>query len=459
MISYRTVIVTVLIAILAGTGFSQVDEQEKPEALAYEMTPGKKMFYTSRTRLDHSGGTLESNETLEIWVVRQNADSSWRLLIHNSERSINVDAEGKETEFPPGSAWGMCDLYPNGRFARNLSMDNLSRFNLYLPNIFVPLPPDLSQPSLEWEFTDRPYGEKDRYTASRPVVEERSWIIDARHDSPLDDIYLQDNKAEIYVDLVSAIPVYKKGESRRGFGRYAGTAVTTVILDSVVDLDTVAASRFARDLSNLFAADSQYSEIIGRIEADPVELVPLRQDAESMFSALKTRITTRAGMDMLNEMITALPDDFDDLTADIRQWSKIVNKAAPAWRADGLDGKQHSSEDLTGKVVLLDFWYRACPWCMRSMPLIEEVALHFKDKPVVVVGVNVDKEKSDGLFVIQRMNPGYVNINSRDLAGKFGVTGYPTFAIIDRKGFIRRIVVGYENTLDRKIIRIIESLL
>ncbi len=448
-----------LIGVIAGAGFSQGDEQEKPVAFAYEVTPGKRMFYTSRTRLDHSNGTLTSNETLEIWVIRQNADSSWRLLVHNSERSTDVDGQGKETEFPTGSMWGMCDLFPDGRFVRTRSMDHLSRFDLYLPNIFVPLPSDLSQPSLEWEFADRAYGEKDRYTASRPVVEERSWIIGARYESPLDEIYLQDNKAEIYIDLVKAIPVYKKGESRRGFGRYAGTTVTTVILDSIVDLDTVAASRFARDLSNLFIADSQYNEIIGRVEADPVELVPLRQDAENMFSALKTRITTPAGMEMLNEMISTIPDDFDELTADIRQWSKIVNKAAPAWRAQGFDGKQYSSDDLTGKVVLLDFWYRACPWCMRSMPLIEEVVLHFRDKPVIVVGVNVDKERSDGLFVIQRMKPGYVNINNRDLAGKFGVTGYPTFAIIDKKGFVRRIVVGYENTLDRKIISIIESLL
>jgi len=448
-----------LIAILPEFGLSQVTPQNKPYVFTYNLAAGEKMFYTSRTRLGYTGGTFESRETLEIWVLKQNADRSWQLLLHNSETSADVDSRGKREELPAKSSWGLCDFHPNGRFARNWSMDNLFRFDLYLPNIFIPLPNDFSQTSFAWEFADRVYGEKDRYTANKPNLEERSWIVRVTYESPLDAIYLLRQKAEVYIDLLKAIPIYKKGESTRGYGRYAGKSTTTTILDSIVDLDTIQASRFVRDLTTFLTADSQYNEIIYQVEANPGQLMSLRQDAENLFTRLKTRITTSEIKNQLNEKIASLPDDFDGLTMQIRKRTKIVNKPAPKWRAEDFAGQQYSSEDLAGKIILLDFWYRACPWCIRSMPMIDEVALHFKDKPVAVLGVNTDKDRADAIFVIQRMNPSYINISGRDLIKKFDVTSYPTFLVIDQNGLVRRILIGYEPKLSEKIIEIVEDLL
>jgi thiol-disulfide isomerase/thioredoxin len=448
-----------LIAILPEYGLSQTAPQNKPYTFAYNLTVGEKIFYTSRTRLEYTGGTVESREILEIWVLKQNADRSWQLLLHNSETSADVDSKGKRTELPARSSWGLCNFHPNGRFARNWSMDNLSRFDLYLPNIFIPLPNDFSQASLTWQFVDRIYGGKDRYTANIPDLEERSWVVRATYESPLDVIYLLNQKAEVYIDLLKAVPVYKKGESTRGYGRYAGKSTTTGILDSVIDLDTVQASRFARDLAIFLAADSQYNEIIYRVEANPSLLIPLRQDAENLFNRLKTRIATSEIKNQLIERIASLPDDFEELTKQIHRRAKIVNRSAPKWRAEDFGGQQYSSEDLAGKVILLDFWYRACPWCIRSMPMIDDVALHFKDKPVAVVGVNTDKDRADAIFVIQRMNPSYINISGRELIKKFDVTSYPTFIVIDKNGLVRRILIGYEPILYTKLVEIIESLL
>lgn len=455
----RLICMLALIVTHAEIGISQITPQNKPFVFEYTLTPAKKMFYTSRSRLDYSGGTLQTTESLEIWVLKRNNDRSWQLLLHNSEASIDVDSKGMQEELSAESSWGFCDFYPNGRFNRNWTMDNLSRFDLYLPNIFVPLPGDFSQTSLLWDFTDRVYGESDRYSANKPDPEERSWIVHVDYESPLDPIYLLNQQAEVYIDLLKGIPVYKKGTYKRGHGFYAGKGTTTTILDSIVDVDIVLASRFARDLRLLLAADSQYDEIIYQIEANPAQLVPLRQDAENVFSQLKTRITTNEIRTQLNERITSLPGDFDRLTEHITKRARIVNKRAPNWQAEDFSGQRHSSEEMVGRIVLLDFWYRACPWCIRSMPLIDKVAQHFKGKPVTVLGVNTDKERSDAIFVIQRMNPTYTNISGRDLIKKYEVVSYPTFVIIDQKGFVRKVLIGYESNLAEKIIEIIEDLL
>ncbi|UCF71249.1 MAG: TlpA family protein disulfide reductase [candidate division WOR-3 bacterium] len=459
MISSRIICVLIIMAVQVEFGLSQVNPQTTTNLFEYSLTPGKKLFYTARSRLDYSGGTLESTETLEIWVLKQNNDRSWQILLHNSESSVNVDSKGTKEELPAKSSWGFCDFLPTGRFERNRSVDNLSRFDLYLPNIFIPLPNDFSQTSLAWEYADHVFGEKDRYTASKPATEERSWIVRVDHQTPLDAILLLGEEAEVYIDLLKAIPVYMKRTSTRGYGYYAGKGTTTAILDSIVDLDTLQASRFARDLAALLTADSQYSEIIYEIETNPAQLIPLRQEAGKLYDRLRTQITTADIRNQLNERIVSLPDDFEDLTEQITNRAKIVNKPAPKWRAEDFSGQQHSSEDKKGRIVLLDFWYRACPWCIRSMPMIEEVARYFKDKPVSVLGVNTDREQADALFVIERTNPPYVNIRGRNLIKKFDITSYPTFIIIDKNGLVRSVLIGYEPKLSDRIIGIIENLL
>ncbi|MGD9380727.1 MAG: TlpA disulfide reductase family protein, partial [candidate division WOR-3 bacterium] len=181
--------------------------------------------------------------------------------------------------------------------------------------------------------------------------------------------------------------------------------------------------------------------------------------AEYLLSQARPKLTMPEIRTRLDKMIDELPDDFEQITEAVKRRAKLVNKPAPRWRAEDFADKRMSSDDLLGNVILLDFWYRACPWCIRSMPLIDMVAEYFKGRPVVVLGVNTDKERDDALFVIEKMNPTYNNLRGRDLIKKYGVTNYPTFIVIDRNGLVRRIKIGYESDLADKLIEIIESLM
>lgn len=44
-------------------------------------------------------------------------------------------------------------------------------------------------------------------------------------------------------------------------------------------------------------------------------------------------------------------------------------------------GKKHALKHYRGKVVVLDFWYRNCGWCLRAMPQVKEAATHFRGRP------------------------------------------------------------------------------
>ena len=41
------------------------------------------------------------------------------------------------------------------------------------------------------------------------------------------------------------------------------------------------------------------------------------------------------------------------------------------WEAKGIDGTVHRLSEYRGKVVVMDFWYRGCGWCMGAMPKIK----------------------------------------------------------------------------------------
>jgi len=140
----------------------------------------------------------------------------------------------------------------------------------------------------------------------------------------------------------------------------------------------------------------------------------------------------------------------------------VIGKPAASWKAPGLDGKAHDLADYRGKVVVLDFWYRGCGWCVRAMPQMNEVTEHFAGKPVAVLGMNTDGDAGDAKLVVDVMGLKYDTIrihDDRELPGKYGVQGFPTVIVIDPEGIVRDVHVGYSKDLREKLTKSIEALL
>ena len=93
------------------------------------------------------------------------------------------------------------------------------------------------------------------------------------------------------------------------------------------------------------------------------------------------------------------------------------------------------------------------------MPQMKQVADHFKDKPVVVFGMNTDRKEEDAKFVVEKMGLNYRSLKAAGLPEKYKVQGFPTLLIIDPKGVVRDIHVGYSPTLKKEVVRSVERLL
>jgi len=438
---------------------AQTESASDSVAFRYNLEVGKILYYTSRGKLEYTKGIMEPKENLEIWVLAQKPDNSWHLLLRNNSVTTKTEGKSKTEELPENSGWAFCDFYPDGRYTRNWPLDNLTLYDLFLPNIFPPLPDNFSQDTIEWESNERIYGDFLGYRAAKPNLDERSWIIKVIHMTPLDEVYSMNQKAEIYIDLIKGVPIYKKEEGVRGYGYYAGRSTATVILDSIVDFESSFAARYTREMEIFLATDSTYSNILSEAENNPAKLALSRSSAEYVLLQTNARITIPEIKTKLNQITNKVSEDFEQITEQIKRRTKLINKPSPKWEAEDFIGQKHSLDDFQGNVILLDFWYRGCPWCIRAMSSIDQVAKYFQGKPVSVLGVNTDKEREDAIFVIEKKNPSYINISGRDLIKKYGVANYPTFIVIDRNGLVRRILIGYESELADKLVEIVESLL
>jgi thiol-disulfide isomerase/thioredoxin len=115
--------------------------------------------------------------------------------------------------------------------------------------------------------------------------------------------------------------------------------------------------------------------------------------------------------------------------------------------------------DYRGKVVVLDFWYRGCGWCIRAMPQIKQIATTFEDQPVAVLGMNTDRDEEDARFVIDRLGLNYPSLKGEGLPEKFGVRGFPTLLVIDPQGIVQDVHIGYSPDLTEKVGQSIRKLL
>ena len=136
-------------------------------------------------------------------------------------------------------------------------------------------------------------------------------------------------------------------------------------------------------------------------------------------------------------------------------------QAAPSSTFVLLDGSRHTTDDLRGKVTLVNFWATSCTSCVAEMP--DLVATHQKYQArgydTLAVAMAYDPPSYVVNFVETRKLPFKVAIdNTGAVAKAWGdVQLTPTTYIVDKRGAIVKSYVGPPNFPE--LHRLIEKLL
>lgn len=130
----------------------------------------------------------------------------------------------------------------------------------------------------------------------------------------------------------------------------------------------------------------------------------------------------------------------------IRDKTVNVGDAAPGFRVDTNTGQAISNTSFGGDLLLVNFWATWCPPCVQEMPSLERFHQTFRDRGVVVLGVNVDRNKQTYLQFVQRSGITFPNSfdPSADVSARFGTFKYPETYLIDRQGRVLEKFVGPE---------------
>jgi peroxiredoxin len=108
--------------------------------------------------------------------------------------------------------------------------------------------------------------------------------------------------------------------------------------------------------------------------------------------------------------------------------------------------------DLKGKVVLLDFWATWCSPCRETILHVEAIYEKYKDKGVEVIGINMDESSKINAVVefIKDNGMKYQVISDANgnVGSQYSVTSIPRFFIIDKKGNIDKMIIGYDPDME-----------
>lgn len=128
-----------------------------------------------------------------------------------------------------------------------------------------------------------------------------------------------------------------------------------------------------------------------------------------------------------------------------------VGSVAPAWTLKDPEGNEHSLSDYRGKVVVMDFWGTWCGWCVKAMPQIQAVHEKYKDKPVVVLGINNehDKRADPKKFMEDKKFTYGLLLKAETIAPKYKVRGWPTLYVIDPEGKVAFAESGFSPELEK----------
>lgn len=120
----------------------------------------------------------------------------------------------------------------------------------------------------------------------------------------------------------------------------------------------------------------------------------------------------------------------------------------PDCQLKALADKQNLSlKSLQGQVLYVDFWASWCGPCAKSFPFLNALHDGLKDKGLKIIGVNMDENAADAEAFLARYPASFtVAADVQEQCAKlFDVQAMPSSYLIDRKGVIRHVHLGFKS--------------
>jgi thiol-disulfide isomerase/thioredoxin len=134
-----------------------------------------------------------------------------------------------------------------------------------------------------------------------------------------------------------------------------------------------------------------------------------------------------------------------------------------------IDGTELTSANVSGKVLLIDFWASWCGPCLAASPVLQALHEEYSERGLMVIGANTSERDGEGNITNSpKTARSYARKHNYTYTFTYGsdafkdvclVRGLPTMLIVDRDGTVRDVIVGFSQDLKNKIAEKLNPLL
>jgi|TARA_B100000497_G_scaffold117027_1_gene141965 peroxiredoxin len=111
-----------------------------------------------------------------------------------------------------------------------------------------------------------------------------------------------------------------------------------------------------------------------------------------------------------------------------------------------ISGEKITSQQLLGKITLINFWATDCPGCINEMPGLIETYNQYKDQGLEVIAVAMYYDPPSRVISFTKNNnlPFPVVLDTKkEIISKFNnVKLTPTSIILDKNGYVINTIIG-----------------
>jgi thiol-disulfide isomerase/thioredoxin len=152
--------------------------------------------------------------------------------------------------------------------------------------------------------------------------------------------------------------------------------------------------------------------------------------------------------------------------------SESARPSVAAFEFETENGAHQSLADLKGNVVVVDVWATWCGTCLYSIPKVIALGNKYADKPVKIIGLDVDDDGWEKVKPFLRKHPeikypiavpfpapSFLLQSLVDLNPLGKVSAIPTVFVIDRQGRLagKFIETGHEQEIDDLVAKLLNE--
>jgi thiol-disulfide isomerase/thioredoxin len=231
------------------------------------------------------------------------------------------------------------------------------------------------------------------------------------------------------------------------------------------------------DAGNLYSYVSPYPEMVAFEEEIYAKTTDPKAREQLAIKLLKTYGMAgelglpQADQDQMRAKTKALAQAISQEYPDnhrLIQYSELMLNAlnfsagakVPNITATKVAGGNDELANHKGKVLLIDFWATWCGPCVAGQPELVKFKKEMAGKPFEIIGLSIDAKVESVTGHMKNQEMPWVNWHigpQSEITKTWGITGYPTYIIVDEQGVIRIRANGFPPELQQEVRKMVAA--